>query len=57
MPDTYYESAEDILVSKACAVNEIRKHGGTDESVAEFLREVGDRDCYGAQEVLRWLGY
>ncbi len=33
-------------------------HGHTDtESLADFVRECGDRNLYEAPAVLRWLGY
>ena len=36
----------------------IADHGITDaESLADFIRECGDRNRYDAAAVLRWLGY
>ena len=63
--DYYYESAEDITISKARAIQELRKHGhrSKDESgiyqdsIESFLEDVGDLDQYNAQTVLTWLGY
>lgn len=50
----YYESAEDIIISKARAKKEIEKHGSSWE---EFVEDNGDHVEYDAQAVLRWLGY
>ncbi len=62
--DYYYESAEG-MISKARAIQELRKHGhrSKDESgiyqdsIESFLEDVGDLDQYNAQSVLTWLGY
>ena len=47
MSDTYYDSAEDIILSQERAFQEFD----------EFLADMGDKDEYPAQEVLEWLGY
>lgn len=51
---TYYESAEETTISKTRAIKECRAHGCSD---ADMFAELGERDEYEAQEVLRWLGY
>lgn len=51
---TYYESAKGLVISKARAIQEIRKHQC---DANEFLQEVGDKTEYNAQTVLDWLGY
>lgn len=48
----YYESAEGITISKERAQREIVKHGS---SWASFVADVGELDCYDAQEVLAWV--
>ncbi|WP_313397414.1 hypothetical protein [Acinetobacter variabilis] len=53
-PD-YYDSAESMAISRKRALEEIRTHGIDDTD--EFYANLGDRDIYQAQEVLRWLGY
>ncbi len=54
----YYDSAEGLKITKHRALHELKRHSLGDEvSVAEFLAEMGDKDAYDAQEVLRWLGY
>ena len=55
---TYYGSAEGEQISKKRALHELKRHGHEDpKSVAQFLAEMGDKETYDAQEVLRWLGY
>jgi hypothetical protein len=51
----YYESAEDMTITKQRALIELDKHGITDYS--EFYKDMGDHDTYSAQAVLAWLGY
>lgn len=54
---TYYESAEDITISRKRAVIEIERHGLIDD-LDQFDADMGGaRDQYDAQEVLSWLGY
>jgi len=53
----YLDSAEGQTISKRRALHELKRHGHGAEVVAEFLKEMGDKDTYDAQEVLRWLGY
>ena len=52
---TYYESAEGITITRARALLELKRH--YIEDLTAFDEEVGVRDYYSAQEVLRWLGY
>ena len=55
---TYYESAEGITITRARALQELRKHGVEHPSdIAEFDAEVGIKSTYRAHEVLHWLGY
>ena len=51
----YYESAEEITITRSRAFNELDNHGVI--TYDEFLNEMGDKDTYDAQEVLAWLGY
>lgn len=62
---SYYDSAEGITISKKRAIQELRRHGhrSQDESgiyqdsIEEFLADVGDLAQYDAQSVLTWLAY
>ena len=49
-----YEEAIETQVTKAEAMREIMKHG-IDPN--EFLAEIGDREFYSGEVILRWLGY
>lgn len=52
---TYDEAVdENPTISKAVALREIKAHGA---DLAEFFEGVGNKDEYGASEVLIWLGY
>jgi len=51
----YYESAEELTITKDRALQEIRDHGC--EDFDEFFHDLGDRAEYSAQDVLVWLGY
>lgn len=56
---TYYETAEDITITRDRALEELMNHGidvNSDE-ILLFNLEVGDKDTYEAQEVLAWLGH
>ena len=53
---TYYESAEDEMITQARALKEITDHGLADE-IGTFIDDMGDHPQYAAQDVLRWLGY
>lgn len=51
----YYESAENLTVSRSRAVKELRDHGIVD--IDEFYEDLGWQEEYQAQAVLAWLGY
>ncbi len=51
----YYESAEDIIITRERALQEIRKHHL--ENFEEFFEDLGNKKEYLAQDVLVWLGY
>lgn len=51
---SYYDSAEDCILSKDRAAQEIQRHGNDPQ---EFFQEQGEHETYSAQMVLRWLGY
>ena len=51
---TYYESAKGQRIGRARAIKEVESHGGY---VQDFLAELGTKESYDAQSVLRWLGY
>jgi hypothetical protein len=53
---TYYESAEDIVITHSRAIKEIKNHGLIDD-LDMFYDELGKKDNYEAQQVLQWLGY
>lgn len=54
----YYESAQEVVISKARALKELSTHGVDDElTVCQFFAELGEADYYNAQEVLDFLGY
>jgi hypothetical protein len=53
---TYYESAEDEMITQARALKEIADHGLAGE-IGTFIDDMGDHQQYAAQDVLRWLGY
>lgn len=53
---TYSESAKGKTISKARALEELKRHGMEGE-VSLFLSDMGDKQEYNAQEVLVWLGY
>lgn len=55
---TYSESAAGIIISKARALSELRRHGIFHaEDFANFFAEMGEKDAYPASLVLCWLGY
>lgn len=54
---TYFESAEGERVSRKGAINLLRKHGIPEVDHALFFSEMGEKEDYDAQDVLRWLGY
>jgi len=51
----YYESAEDLTITKDQALQELRDHNC--EDLEEFFADLGDKQEYNAQSVLIWLGY
>lgn len=58
--DTYYDSAEGEQITRARALQELKKHQLEDESILmSFDAEVQLKanGLYDAQAVLRWLGY
>lgn len=56
MPETYYDSAEGVTITRERALQEVRDHGC---DVAEFIAAVSPdaNGTYSAQSVLDWLGY
>ena len=55
---TYYESAKGLHISKRRALLELKKHGIESQfDIDEFYEDLGDKERYSAQAVLRWLGY
>lgn len=52
---TYYDSAENVKISKTRAIEELKKHGMYDFEM--FFSDLGDFQEYEAQDVLEWLGY
>lgn len=54
----YYDSAEDLTITKERALQELARHGITsNEDILEFFADVGEQEEYEAQKVLIWLGY
>ena len=51
----YYESAENVTITRDRALQEIRNHNL--ENFEEFFEDLGDKKEYYAQDVLDWLGY
>jgi len=51
------DDAREATVSRAQALAELKRHYMGPEEVAEFLKEVGDKEFYTGSEVLDWLGY
>ena len=51
----YYDSAEDLTISRQRAIQELRAHNC--EDFDEFFQDLGDKSEYLAQDVLNWLGY
>lgn len=50
----YFESAEEIIITKKRAVLEYTNHGCTE---ADLIDDLGDHSAYEAQTVLIALGY
>ena len=55
MTDTYYDSAEETIITKARALKEFDDH--CCEDIEQFFDDLGDHEEYDAQKVLAWLGY
>ncbi|NIF23919.1 hypothetical protein [Candidatus Pantoea multigeneris] len=54
----YYESAEDTDITRDRALQELKAHHFvSEEDIAAFYADLGEREFYRAQDVLRWLGY
>ena len=51
---TYYESSENVTITKKRALLEVKNHGA---STSEFFSDCGVHASYNAQTVLNWLGY
>ena len=56
MPD-YYESAENVQITKKRALLELDRHAVPQSEHAAFYSELGNRETYDAQAVLLFLGY
>lgn len=54
---TYYESAEGETVTRLGALKLLDIHNIPESERKTFDMELGEKDNYDAQEVLRWLGY
>lgn len=54
---TYYESAEGETVTRIGALKLLDRHNIPESERKAFDLELGEKDIYDAQEVLRWLGY
>tara|TARA_Y100000015_G_C2379714_1_gene84354 strand:- start:69 stop:236 length:168 start_codon:yes stop_codon:yes gene_type:complete len=55
MTDTYYDSAQGIVLSQEEAFGVLAQHGC--QEFDEFFQDMGDKEEYEAQKVLEWLGY
>ena len=55
MTDTYYDSAQGIVLSQEEAFSVLAQHGC--QELDEFFQDMGDKEEYDAQKVLEWLGY
>jgi len=51
----YYDSAENLIITRERACQELKAHGVV--NLHEFFEELGFHDTYKAQDVLEWLGY
>ena len=54
---SYYESASDTEITYRRAMKELDKHGIPESEKQFFLEELGHKQTYQAQDVLKWLGY
>jgi len=55
--ETYYDSAEDLTITRERACKELKDHNCNAVDVYEFFEEMGFCSHYKAQSVLEWLGY
>tara|TARA_R110000787_G_scaffold63469_1_gene142846 strand:- start:376 stop:549 length:174 start_codon:yes stop_codon:yes gene_type:complete len=55
----YYESAEEITITRERALEELENHGisANSDEIDLFNLELGEKETYEAQDVLAWLGY
>tara|TARA_R110001592_G_scaffold32260_9_gene113184 strand:- start:240 stop:404 length:165 start_codon:yes stop_codon:yes gene_type:complete len=51
----YYESAEELTITRKRALQELKDHSC--EDIEQFFEDLGDLEEYDAQKVLNWLGY
>jgi len=51
----YYESAEDLTITRERALLELASHNC--EDIEQFFEDLGNCQEYDAQKVLEWLGY
>ena len=55
---TYSESAKDVTIDLARAMQELKRHGiDSATDIALFFADMGDKKEYKAKAVLVWLGY
>ena len=54
---TYYESAEGYTLNLEQVRQLLKRHGLGEEDLRELIADLGSREEYNAQTVLRWLGY
>jgi hypothetical protein len=55
---SYYESAEEIVITHDRAIKELNNHGLDDSlTINDFYDELGVLKTYDAQQVLRFIGY
>lgn len=55
--NTYFDSANDVRITRNRAIRELMDHGCIPEDVEQFDTDLGAKDTYAAQDVLAWLGY
>ena len=55
---SYYESAEEIVITHDRAIKELNNHGLDDSlTINDFYDELGVLKTYDAQQVMRCIGY
>lgn len=55
---SYYESAEEIVITHDRAIKELKDHGLDDSlTINHFYDELGVFKTYDAQQVLQFIGY